>query len=48
MLNILTYSDGRTSLLDIAQQINQPIWNLAEPAERLRQAGLLDDVTNER
>ncbi len=48
MLNILAYSDGRTSLLDIAQQINQPIWNLAEPAERLRQAGLLDDVTNER
>ena len=48
MLNILAYSDGQTSLLDIAQRINQPIWNLAEPAERLHQAGLLEDVTNER
>lgn len=40
-LNILAYSDGETSLLQIAEILNQPIWNLSLAADQLCKVGLL-------
>lgn len=41
MLNLLAHADGTASLLDIAELIGKPLWELAPLAARLAQAGLL-------
>lgn len=45
MLNLLAYADGTASLLDIAELIGKPLWELAPLAARLAQAGLLRAAT---
>lgn len=42
MMDLIAYSDGRTSLLEIAELINVPAWELIPLLERLSQAGLLE------
>jgi len=41
----LNYSDGRHSLLDIAERANMPFAAIAVGAERLRMSGLLREIT---
>lgn len=41
MMNLIAYSDGSLSLLQIAEQIGRPVWELLPILERLAQAGLL-------
>ncbi|MEM7429676.1 MAG: DUF4910 domain-containing protein [Pseudomonadota bacterium] len=43
-LNILAYADGETSLLQIAELLDQPIWDLSRAASQLCRAGLLEPV----
>lgn len=43
LLNVLAYSDGRTSLLEIARRLDQPLWQLAQAANTLTSAGLLEE-----
>lgn len=43
-LNILAYSDGETSLLQIAELLGQPIWDLSRAAGQLCKAELLEPV----
>lgn len=42
MLNLISYSDGETSLLDIADRCNRPVWALVTDLERLVAAGVLE------
>jgi len=44
MMNILAYSDGEHSLINIADLINIPVWEIYEIAENLEKAGLLKRV----
>jgi aminopeptidase-like protein len=41
MMNLLAYSDGHHSLLDIAEHIGTPLWALAPTVEQLKAHGLL-------
>lgn len=41
LMNLLMYSDGNRTLLDIADILNVPIWELSEPLELLLNYGLL-------
>jgi aminopeptidase-like protein len=41
MMDLIAYADGQTSLLDIADLINVPAWELIPIVERLTDAGLL-------
>ena len=41
MMNLIAYADGTMSLLDIAEKIGEPMWELLPIADRLSQAGLL-------
>jgi aminopeptidase-like protein len=43
---ILNFSDGRHSLLDIAERARMPFWNLREGARRLEECGLLTVADN--
>lgn len=43
LLNVLAYSDGQTPLLDIAQLLDQPLWELAKAAATLTSVGLLEE-----
>jgi aminopeptidase-like protein len=45
MMNLLAYADGRSSLLDIAEKINVPAWELKKVAETLQEAELIEIVT---
>ena len=45
MMNLITYSDGRLSLLEIAERIGQPMWELLPIVERLSGLGLLEKKT---
>ena len=45
LLNILAYADGKTSLLEIANILDQPIWELAKSAKTLLDISLLQDVS---
>ena len=45
---ILNFSDGRHSLLDIADRARIPFWRLQEGARRLLASGLLQDARPER
>lgn len=42
MMNLIAYADGETSLLDIAETIDVPIWELVPILEKLSEAGLLE------
>ena len=44
LLWILNFSDGRHSLLDIADRARMPFWRLQEGARRLLGSGLLQDL----
>lgn len=41
MMDFISHSDGQTSLLDIAEKCNAPIWDLYPIIEKLQQHGLL-------
>jgi aminopeptidase-like protein len=41
MMNILTYCDGQNSLLDIAELIDEPFWELAKLVDKLIEHDLL-------
>lgn len=41
MMNLIAYCDGNRSLLEIAEKIHAPVWELAPLAEKLEAAGLL-------
>lgn len=46
MMNVLSYCDGRHTLLDIADILDQPVWKVRETAAMLEHSGvveLLDD-----
>jgi len=45
MMNFLSLCDGRTSLLEIAQRLNVPIWDLYEITDKLQKHKLIQ--TNE-
>jgi aminopeptidase-like protein len=40
--NLIAYCDGRKSLLDIAEKINVPMWELFSTVDKLKQSGLLE------
>jgi len=42
MLDVLSYSDGRTRVLDIAEACGVPVWELAPVLERLCSEGLIE------
>ncbi len=42
MTNLIAYSDGSFSLLEIAERIGQPMWELLPMVERLAELGLLE------
>jgi len=44
LLWTLNFSDGRHSLLDIAERSNMPFWNILEGARRLVECDLLREV----
>ena len=39
--NLLAYSDGSKDLLDVANEIGEPLWQLAEPLARLSEHNLI-------
>jgi aminopeptidase-like protein len=41
MMNLIAYCDGSSSLLEIAERIGQPMWELLPLVERLSEFGLL-------
>ncbi len=42
LMNIYAYSDGSKSLLDIADVLGKPVWELYGDAESLKKAGLIE------
>ena len=42
LMNLLTYCDGKRTLLEIADLIGQPMWDLVPFVEQLKEYGLLD------
>lgn len=42
LINLLAYSDGQNSLLDIAEIMNVPIWHLYEIVDILKQESLIE------
>jgi aminopeptidase-like protein len=42
LMNLLTYCDGKRTLLDIADLIGQPMWDLLPFVAQLKEYGLLD------
>lgn len=41
LLNVLCYADGEHDLIDIANRLNCPVWELRESLERLVEADLI-------
>ncbi|RAP29324.1 aminopeptidase [Candidatus Marinamargulisbacteria bacterium SCGC AG-343-D04] len=41
MMNLLTYCDGKQSLLEISNQINCPIWDLIDICNKLEKEGVI-------
>lgn len=41
MMNLLAYADGSSRLLDIAQKINEPVWELTQMVDKLVELKLL-------
>ena len=44
MMNLITYCDGRHSLLEIAELINEPFWELTSIVEELIDNDLIQVV----
>jgi len=44
MMNLIAYSDGKHSLLDIADKIGVPMWDLWPLVDRLKAHELLEAV----
>ena len=44
MINMLSYCDGQNSLLDIAELIDEPFWEVVPLADRLIEHDLLQKV----
>lgn len=44
MMNLLAYSDGKHSLIEIAETINVPLWGILETVKKLKEEGLLEVV----
>lgn len=44
MMNLLSFCDGEHSLLDIAEKINIPAWDLYEPIEKLVSQDLISPI----
>jgi aminopeptidase-like protein len=44
MMNLIAYADGGNDLIDIANLIGVPVWELPDMAERLEAAGVLERV----
>ena len=44
MMNFLTYADGVSSNLDIAEKINVPLWHLTDIANKLEELELIEEV----
>jgi aminopeptidase-like protein len=42
LMNLIAYCDGCSSLLEIAERIGQPMWELLPKVERLAELGLLE------
>jgi aminopeptidase-like protein len=47
-LNILAYCDGQRTLLEVAEKIDEPMWELLDVVRRLRDADLLRSVKSAR
>ena len=43
-MNLLSYCDGQTSLLQIAENLNVPIWELYEVVDELKINDLINEV----
>jgi aminopeptidase-like protein len=41
MRNVIAYSNGKRTLLEIAQKINKPIWELQGIVQRLMEENIL-------
>ena len=44
MMNLIAYSDGHNSLLEIAEIIGEPVWELLPLCRKLSMHGLLEDI----
>jgi aminopeptidase-like protein len=42
MMNLITWSDGSLSLIDIAEKCNEPVWNLVDILNDLKKHDLID------
>ena len=40
-MNILTWADGSNDLIDIAEYMSVPVWELYEPLKILKKAGVI-------
>jgi aminopeptidase-like protein len=41
MMNLIAYADGRNSLIEIAEKIGVPVWELYDHLRRLKDEGLM-------
>jgi len=48
MMNFLAYCDGKNSLLEIAEIINCPLWELVETIEKVKSERLLVTVSENK
>ena len=39
---LVQYSDGKTSLIEIANKLDCPIWDLTEPLKKLVESNIID------
>ena len=46
MMNLISYCDGTHSLLEIAELIDKPFWELIPIIEKLKGNGLLSTIMN--
>jgi aminopeptidase-like protein len=47
MRNVIAYSNGKRTLLEIAQKINKPIWELYGVVDKLVEENILQVRTKE-
>lgn len=47
MMNLIAYCDGKNDLIDIAEKIEVPLWELFVIVERLKEEGLLRPLSSE-
>ena len=45
MMNLLVYCDGNMDLVDIAELIDQPVWELVDLASKLESKDILNKVS---